>query len=318
MGGDQAIEKSNCDALGSHVGRYFASRNDQRARGLVSEASGAFGLCHTAKDHDGTFGDSQSRLQRGHVTGDAEDRGRTARIGPLSVESSSGLRLLPFVLSVIAGCSDVISFVGLGGLFTAHITGNLVILAAHVTSGEPAQLALILSVPVFMTALTLTRLLVGGLESIGLASLRPLVLLQFLLLASSFVSCVASGTRSDPDAAIMIFAGMLGVSAMAVQNAMVQVSLMGAPSTAVMTTNITRFTMDIGEVLLGRDPDEVAKSRRRAKHTWPAIIGFTIGCVLGAVCEAAVGLWSLALPTGLALVAVAMSFARSPDGGERR
>jgi len=45
---------------------------------------------------------------------------------------------------------------------------------------------------------------------------------------------------------------MLGVSAMAVQNALVQISLKGAPSTAVMTTNITRVMMDIGEMMLGR------------------------------------------------------------------
>src|SRR5208337_1640559 len=137
-------------------------------------------------------------------------------------------------------------------------------------------------VPVFVVALALTRLLVGGLESIGLASLRPLLLLQFLLLAGFFVVCVAAGSRIDPDGAIAIFAGMLGVSAMAVQNALVQVSLTGAPSTAVMTTNVTRFTMDVGEMLLGHDSDEVAKSRQRAKHTWPAIVGFIIGCGLGA------------------------------------
>ena len=83
----------------------------------------------------------------------------------------------------------------------------------------------------------------------------------------------------DPAAANAIFAGMLGVSAMAVQNALVQVSIKGAPSTAVMTTNVTRFAMDLGEVLLRRDPDQVAKSRR-AKHTWPAIVGFTIGFAL--------------------------------------
>ena len=84
-------------------------------------------------------------------------------VAPRSVNSSPALPLLPFVLSGIAGCTDVISFLGLGGLFTAHITGNLVILAAHVVSGEPAQVALMLSVPVFMAALALTRLLVGGL-----------------------------------------------------------------------------------------------------------------------------------------------------------
>src|ERR1700739_1202299 len=47
-----------------------------------------------------------------------------------SVDDSPGMKLLPFVLTTIAGCVDVIGFLGLGGLFTAHVTGNVVILAA--------------------------------------------------------------------------------------------------------------------------------------------------------------------------------------------
>jgi uncharacterized membrane protein YoaK (UPF0700 family) len=248
----------------------------------------------------------------------AKAEGRAARVATISVESSRALRLLPFVLSVIAGCTDVISFLGLGGLFTAHITGNLVILAAHVVSGEAGQVALMLSVPVFMVALALTRLLVGGFEAIGLASLLPLLLLQFLLLAGFFVICVAAGSRIDPNAPSAIFAGMLGVSAMAVQNALVQVSLKGAPSTAVMTTNVTRFTMDAGEMLLGRDPAEVAKARSRANHTWPAIAGFALGCALGAAWEVRLGLWSLMLPAGLALLAFTMALADYLNAGERQ
>src|SRR5438132_3458809 len=88
-------------------------------------------------------------------------------------------RTLPFVLSVIAGSTDVIGFLGLGGLFTAHITGNLVILAAHLVSGDEAQIAAMLSVPVFVVVLGATRFLAGGLESVGLTSLQPLLLLQF-------------------------------------------------------------------------------------------------------------------------------------------
>src|SRR4029077_17965308 len=169
----------------------------------------------------------------------------------------------------------------------------------------------------FMVMLALTKLLVAGFEAIDLASLRPLLLLQFMFVAGLLVLCLAAGPHVDPKAANAILAGMLGVSAMAVQNALPQISLTGAPSTAVMTTNVTRFMMDLGEMLLGRDPNEVASARRRAKHTWPPIVGFTIGCGLGAASEAAVGLWSLALPTGLALVAVAMGFAAKLDGGKR-
>src|ERR1700694_4069429 len=216
-----------------------------------------------------------------------------ARVLTSSVDSSLTMKLLPAVLSLTAGSVDVISFLGLGGLFTAHITGNLVILASRIVTGGEAPVAPMLSVPVFMVVLGLTRLLVDALESIGFASLRPLLLLQLLLLAGFFVLCVSAGPRIDPAATKAIFAGMFGVSAMAVQNALVQISLKGAPSTAVMTTNLTRFMMDVGEVMLGRKPADVAKARDRAMRTWPAIVGFAIGCGLGGVWEAAIGLRAL-------------------------
>jgi uncharacterized membrane protein YoaK (UPF0700 family) len=244
--------------------------------------------------------------------------GLTPWVAAPSIDSSLGTRLLPAVLSVTAGSVDVIGFLGLGGLFTAHITGNLVILAAQLVNGDGAQLGPMLSVPVFMAVLVLTRLLAGGLEGVRIASLRPLLLLQFLLLAGFLALCVAAGPHSDPNAANMVVAGMLGVSAMSVQNALVQISLQGAPSTAVMTTNVTRLTMDIGELLLARDPDDVAKARGRAKRTWPAVVGFALGCGLGAAGEAALGLWSLALPAGLALLALALAMSARLDGQEHR
>jgi uncharacterized membrane protein YoaK (UPF0700 family) len=156
-----------------------------------------------------------------------------------SVDESIGTRLLPFVLSVIAGSVDIISFLGLNGLFTAHVTGNIVILAARFVAGGQAPVAHVLSVPVFMVALVPTRLLAAGLERLRFASLVPFLLLQFLLLSAFLLIGATAGPRDDPTAAMMVFAGMLGVSAMAVQNALVRISLTAAPSTAVMTTNIT-------------------------------------------------------------------------------
>ena len=52
-----------------------------------------------------------------------------------SVDSSLGMKMLPSVLSLIAGSADVIGFLGLGGLFIAHITGNLILIAAYIVSG---------------------------------------------------------------------------------------------------------------------------------------------------------------------------------------
>ena len=49
--------------------------------------------------------------------------------------------LLPAVLGMTAGAVDVTGFLALGGLFTAHITGNLVILAAHYITGSFGEIA---------------------------------------------------------------------------------------------------------------------------------------------------------------------------------
>jgi uncharacterized membrane protein YoaK (UPF0700 family) len=234
------------------------------------------------------------------------------------------MKLLPVILSLTAGSVDVISFLGLGGLFNAHITGNLVILASRIGGNSQAPIAIILSVPVFMMALFLTRLLVLKLESLGRDSLQPLLLLQLLFLSGFFIICVAAGRHIDPNAALAILAGMLGVSAMAVQNALVQVSLAGTPSTTAMTANVTRFTLDLVDALVGRDPDTTTTARRRAKTTWPPIAGFAAGCGIGAACEEAFAMRALAVPVSLALIALlagrfnSQSAKRTPRSAEMR
>jgi len=229
------------------------------------------------------------------------------------IHASRCARLLPAVLSVIAGSTDVTSFLGLG-LFSAHVTGNLVILTAHIVARRADNACLVLSVPLFILVLGLTSLLVAGLEALAISSLRPLLTLQFLMLSGSFVLGLASDPHPALEARGILLAGQLSVAAMAVQNGLVELSLHGAPSTAVMTTNLTRFIMDAGEALLGHDPAEVAEARHRAKNTWPVIVGFTAGAGLGAACFAAAGLKSLGLPAGLALLALVMSLAAKPFG----
>jgi uncharacterized membrane protein YoaK (UPF0700 family) len=228
-------------------------------------------------------------------------------------EGDPAIRALPFVLSLTAGSTDIIGFLGLNGLFTSHITGNIVVLAAHMVAGNPTIFSYVLSVPVFMLVLFLTRLLAGGLERAGMSALRPLLLLQLIFLVIFLVLGVTAGPWSNADALLAVIAGMFGVAAMAVQNALVRISLKNSPTTAVMTTNVTQFMLDLGEMVVGSDAAKIGEARNRALHTLPVIVGFTIGCGLGAAFEAAAGLWSLALPAGLALLACAMGLVRSPD-----
>lgn len=227
----------------------------------------------------------------------------------VNMEATDLQAVLLFFLSVVAGTTDIIGFLGLNGLFTAHITGNLVLLCARVVGTGDAQIAPILSIPVFVLITCLTRVLAGKLEAKGIDTLTPLLCLQFALITGFLACCVASGPRIDPAAAIGIFAGMLGVSAMAVQNALVQISLKDAPSTAIMTSNVTRFALDMGTVMLGANKEDLVKARSRAGRTLPVILGFAIGCGIGGVLVQSHGLVSLFLPASLALGCVALGYA---------
>ena len=231
-------------------------------------------------------------------------------LGAGSAEAGHLMGTLPFILSLTAGSTDIIGFLGLNGLFTAHITGNIVVLATRMVAGDPAIFSYMLSGPVFMLVLFLTRVLASGLERSGLSTLQPLLLLQLVFLAAFFGLGVTAGPWRNTDALLAIVAGMFGVAAMALQNALVQISLKNSPTTAVMTTNVTHFMLDLGQVLAGDDAAKVATARHRAAHTLPVIVGFTIGCGLGALYEAVAGLSSLALPTCLALLAFSMCLMR--------
>src|ERR1700757_2284037 len=101
-----------------------------------------------------------------------------------------GLRggwLLPVVLSTTAGAVDVIGFLALGGLFTAHITGNVVVVAVHYVAGCFGEVGPLLAVPVFVVVLGLVTLAAVAAERARYGPRRPLLVLQVALLAACLV-----------------------------------------------------------------------------------------------------------------------------------
>jgi len=223
-----------------------------------------------------------------------------------------GSGLLPAVLSTTAGAVDVIGFLALGGLFTAHITGNLVIVAAHYVTGSFSQIGPLLAVPVFIAVLGAATLACGALEKAGYGSPRALLVLQAALLVGCLGLGVGVGPFSDADSPLAVLVGMLGVAAMATQNVLVKFALKDAPSTAVMTTNITQLTLDLAMLARSRgEPDELAKARRRAEVTLPCVVGFVVGCAAGASLEVHFGLLALAMPVVLAVAAVPLGELRN-------
>jgi uncharacterized membrane protein YoaK (UPF0700 family) len=164
--------------------------------------------------------------------------------------------LLVAVLSATAGAVDVIGFLSLGGLLTAHITGNLVVLAAHYVTGRFSQTGPLLSVPVFVAVLGIVTVLFSSKVTRG--TRRALLILHAVLLAGFLGFGVGCGPFANPESAIAVFVGMLGVAAMATQNALVKLELRAFPSTAVMTTNTVQLTIDLAVLVRGQgDPEDL-------------------------------------------------------------
>lgn len=206
---------------------------------------------------------------------------------------------LPIALSLIAGMVDVTSWLTLGGLFAAHITGNLVIIAADCFGGKSPHLAQVLAVPMFIAAVALADQMSHAFGSSLPRSVTMLLLLQTVLLIAVTWITIAYHTSTHPFDRAAEIAGLFAVSSMAVQNALLHLTRKQAPTTAVMTGNLVACTISLLEMLRGDfDRDE---ARLRWIATWPLLAGFLTGCLIGSFAVSRVGASAWIYPAGLSL-----------------
>ena len=212
---------------------------------------------------------------------------------------------LPPLLAVVAGMVDVIGYFSLGNLFTAHVTGNIVVIAALLVRGGTPNASQVLAVPVFIVAVAVVWLMAKAFVRRGPALLRPLLLLQFLLLSCVLILGVAFNLAANPNGLMASVAAVFATSAMACQFALLRLAVPGAPSTAVMTGNLTNTVLSLLETLSPNRP-LMTRDDERLTRTATLVIGFFGGCVAGATAVSFLGDWSWSLPAVLAGAAVAL------------
>jgi uncharacterized membrane protein YoaK (UPF0700 family) len=89
------------------------------------------------------------------------------------------------LLSLNAGFVDTVGFLGLQGLFAAHITGNFVTLAAGFVYGLHGNTGKILALPEFIGAVAVARLVGAALTARGMPTLTILLGVKAVFLAVS-------------------------------------------------------------------------------------------------------------------------------------
>ena len=219
-------------------------------------------------------------------------------------------RLQGASMGLMAGYVDTLGFIALFGLFTAHVTGNFVLIA--VSLAEPSQtpsLLKLLAFPAFILGVAAARLLVANCERRGVPAVKPSYTLQLVLLLG-FMGC---GMLAEPvgksAGTLAMAAGLLGTMAMGAHSAASKLLLTGLAPTSMMTGNVTQLVIDGVDWLRGAG--DAATRARCGKFFWP-VAAFAAGCAMAAFAYLAVGFVALAVP-----VAILCWHLWLPDHGEQ-
>src|SRR5262249_24059905 len=148
-------------------------------------------------------------------------------------------RIIPPLLSFSAGFIDSFTVLVLYCLFVAQVTCSFVLPAAAVVHNEPGALTKLLAIPVFLLAAVTTTILALMLERRGRAALAWVLGLECAVLTGFLLTALIGAPLSDPNAAAVTAASLLGLFAMGTQSATVRLLMKDVAPTNRMTTHTT-------------------------------------------------------------------------------
>ncbi|RWA50768.1 permease [Cupriavidus sp. UYMSc13B] len=216
------------------------------------------------------------------------------------------------ILAFVAGYVDVVGFISLFGLFTAHVTGNFVMIGVDIAGKSTGLLAKLLALPVFVFAVAATRLTESRMVREGRRATPPLLFAEATVLMLFRVAAVHASPISDPSAPAAVGAGMLAVIAMGIQNALSRTSLADLGPTTIMTGNTTQIVIDLVD---WQSASETQRNtiHERLKKMVPALAGFASGAALGALGYLMLASWCVMLPAVLLMALCVLTWRRSAN-----
>jgi uncharacterized membrane protein YoaK (UPF0700 family) len=222
------------------------------------------------------------------------------------MKKPGGPAAIAALLSFNGGFADTAGFLGLSGLFVAHVTGNFVTLGAALVLGSHGIVNKILALPEFILVIALVRLAGASLRARNRPVLRILLRAEVMLMFAFFALAVSFGPFPDADSAAALLTAFAGIAAMAVQNAVQRVHLSDLPPTTLMTGSTTQATLDAVDLLSGADPQQAAAIRTRFGRLSLSIAYFAAGCAASALLYWLVGFWCLAVAVAVGAAAALM------------
>lgn len=220
-------------------------------------------------------------------------------------------RLLTAGLGFTAGFVDTLGFVALFSFFSAHVTGNFVVLGSALGQPVHGLIAKLLALPMFMIAIAATRFYGRSLERRERPGAAPLLGLEAIFLIVFMVLGLSTAPITDADAPLAILTALSGTIAMGVQNAASRTVFATLSPTTVMTGNVTQLVIDAVDLIGGGPEAELNPVRARIKRFWPPVLAFAAGAACGGLGYKFGGFFSLLVPIVLVIALAIHTRARS-------
>jgi uncharacterized membrane protein YoaK (UPF0700 family) len=217
-------------------------------------------------------------------------------------------------LACVAGYVDTLGFVALFGLFTAHVTGNFVLIGAGLAGTGQGSIALkLLAFPAFVAGVAAARLLLVACERRQWPALSLAFLLQLLLLCAFMVCSELASPIGGATTPLAMAGGLFGAGAMGAHSATSRLLLAQLAPTSMMTGNVTQLVIDGVDCLRGVADGTVGA--RLVKFIWP-LLAFGGGAILAAFAYRALGFSALLLPIGILCALMVLAWKAQPHLAE--
>ena len=210
-----------------------------------------------------------------------------------------GPRATMSALGFISGFVDTLGFIALFNLFAAHITGNVVLIAASLVDQRYGLAIKLLAVPTFIVAAIVTRFYIIRRERRVLDATAHVLIAEAVLLAAFMAMALASAPFKSQESPAAIATGLLAATAMAVQNTAARTFMNGLPPTTVMTGNLMQIIVDVVDVL--HRHGKLEPKLDRLSRLVPLTLAFSAGAIGGAVGYVTIGFLALIAPILVAL-----------------
>lgn len=215
-------------------------------------------------------------------------------------------RLQSSGLAFLAAYVDTLGFIALFGLFTAHVTGNFILIGAALADTSQMSILLkFLAFPAFILGVAVARLFIAAIQRRDGRALGWSLLLQLLLLTGFMLCGIAAAPVQSPTAGWVMASGLLGTASMGVHSAISRLLLAHLAPTSLMTGNVTQVVIDVVDMLRGAA--DAGTTERCIKFVWP-VLSFGAGAIAAAFAYHAIGFAGLIVPVLILLAMVVWEF----------